>query len=357
MKNISSSAGDASRKVSNLLISIALFALLVGAPPCSLTLGLARAQTSATQAGELTVVVEDIPELHRTIVSTPHGKLFLNLPKHATPGSEVSGTLFAEPAGQTLAEKEKNAAVLNRYVVEVGGQRVTAGGVAFKVNTAVRDATNVVINVPKDIKLKPKALALPPPDPPTDIPKEFLLPSYGQAGGFLAIRGPFDGEVAASDQVIVGGKPALTLAESTTSKVVLNNSDTVGSTRIEVREQARLVSGDYRNITVNLAITKPTTTSGEQSTLTLRVDGLRGLTKSIPIDLENRSPTVTRMERGDRQLIMIRPADVQPDGTFTQTLLLTSLHSGAFIINATVVAQSAEGTPQGDAAGPRPPQR
>jgi hypothetical protein len=331
MKHTNVSTFATSRKLFKLLTLLVAFALLTGAPARAWPRAASVAQTSS-QSAEVTAVVEDVPELNRTVVNTPHGKFFLNFPKYATPGSEVSGTLFAEPAGQTPAEREKNAAVLKLYSVEIGGRRIEPDGTAFKTNVAVRDATNVVINVPKDLKLKPKQLTLKPPDPPPTVPKEFSLPPYGQAGGFLAIKGPFDGVVDASDYVSVGGKPALTLAESTTSKVVLNDSDAVGFTQLKVKEQGRVVSGDYRNISIKATITKPKTSTGEQSVATFTVSGLKDLKEDIPLDIENRSPTVVKMERGERESITIHPSDVQQDGTFTLSRNVISLHPGAFSI-------------------------
>lgn len=353
MKRISISALDAPRPPFHLLTHLVVFALLLSAPARAATRGLPGAQTSSSNSAEITAVVEDVPQLNRTIVDTPHGKFFLNFPKYATPGSEVSGTVFAEPAGQSPAEREKNAAVLKRYSIEIGGRRVEPNGTPIKVEPAVRDATNVVIHVPKDLKLKPLKLTLKPPDPPPTVPEEFSLPRYGQAGGFLAVTGPFDGDVADSDHVSVGGKQALTLAQSTTSMVVLNNSDFVGRTRIELREQGRVVSGDYRNLSVGIAVTKPTTSSGEASMLTVNVGGLEGLSEEIPLVLENRSAAIVRMERGEKESLTIRPADVRPGGTVTLTRKLMSLRPGAFSIHATVIAGIPPAPARRDGPGPQ----
>ena len=351
MKRTSAYAGVVSRSLVKLSTCLVVFAILLSASPRASQRVFALAQSTASS--EVTAVVEDVPELQRTVFDTRYGKLFLNLPKYFAPGETVSGTLFAEPAGQTQSEREKNADKLKLYAVEVNGLRFVADGKPFKltipsrpagqtVTPAVRDATNVVIVV-KDINGKPvKNIAFTPQDPPGGQPNNFSLPRYGQAGGFIPIHGPFDGEVSNSDYVSVGGEQALTLAESKSSKVVLNNNNAVGNMRFGLSEHGRVVSGDYRNLSVNVAVSRPTTRTGDQSTLTVKVGGLSGLDEDIPLVVENHSLSIVRMERGERQSHMIHPADVRPDGTFTLTQGLTSLHPGAFTITATVTQREGE---------------
>ncbi len=57
--------------------------------------------------------------LNTTVFDTPNGKISVNLPEDMATGDTLSGTVIAEPVGQTAKEKEENEDELNGYVVEV----------------------------------------------------------------------------------------------------------------------------------------------------------------------------------------------------------------------------------------------
>ncbi len=57
--------------------------------------------------------------LNTAVFETPHGKLKVNLPDDAAGGDTISGTVVAEPAGNTPEEKAQNEDELVGYVVAV----------------------------------------------------------------------------------------------------------------------------------------------------------------------------------------------------------------------------------------------
>jgi len=54
-----------------------------------------------------------------TTINTPSGKLTVNMPDDAALGDTISGTVVAEPAGETVEERQANMDTLNGYVFDI----------------------------------------------------------------------------------------------------------------------------------------------------------------------------------------------------------------------------------------------
>jgi hypothetical protein len=57
--------------------------------------------------------------------TVPAGTLTVNLPDDIRAGDTISGTVIAEPKGQTIEERARNLGVLNGLVLEIDGKRVS----------------------------------------------------------------------------------------------------------------------------------------------------------------------------------------------------------------------------------------
>jgi len=54
-----------------------------------------------------------------TTVNTPSGKLTINMPDDAALGDTISGTVSAEPAGDTVEEQQANMDTLEGYIFDI----------------------------------------------------------------------------------------------------------------------------------------------------------------------------------------------------------------------------------------------
>ncbi len=72
-----------------------------------------------TGQGQISATAKIGDGLNTTVFETPNGKISVNLPEDMATGDTLSGTVIAEPIGQTAKEKEENEDELNGYVVEV----------------------------------------------------------------------------------------------------------------------------------------------------------------------------------------------------------------------------------------------
>jgi hypothetical protein len=317
--------------------------------------------------------------LHTATFETPRGKIKVHWPDDLSAGDTISGTVIAEPAGETEVERAKNLDELNGYVVEIEKQRASVLDKVFKwaVPAAVGASTYVILRdrggkelartqcpiqqapaiVPPGRPGEPTQPGGRPPFTPQPQPADYQLPTLGQAGRPIEIKGPFNGDFG-NTKVEIGGKEAQLLAESPRKAIAQSPTDVTGPTTIRLKQGDVTAGGPLRSVRVSLSAPKTMLHRGEQTTLTVKVEGLKEFDlrhdyellnpveievrelmrktgiKSLPLprlELRNMTPQVVRMEGGDRS-IPIRPEDVSPEGTVTFTRTLTGIRPGGFVV-------------------------
>ena len=322
---------------------------------------------------------------------TQHGHVTVNVPDDMMAGDTISGTVFAEPKGNTNEERAKNMAELHGYVVEIktpdnergkGTKPLNvmvplAGATASLGSTVARYRVVLPEVPPGDANLKQRSLEvnlrrttgtsgasdIAPPQgtiliatnnfappqgniivspqgniaPPLGVviaENNFVLPKIAQQGRPVEIHGPFDGSFE-NTKVNVGGEEVPLLAESPRKAVFKSPSNTTGPAEIVVREGKTETKGEYRNVGVNLSAPKTSLLKGESTTLKIEVSGLQGIKEPVPLHLVKGG--VVNMQDGDVQTMSIKPAEVQSNGTFTTTRKITGVQAGVWSATATVV--------------------
>jgi CHAT domain-containing protein/tetratricopeptide (TPR) repeat protein len=301
--------------------------------------------------------------LYITTFTTPQGVIKVNLPDDMAAGDTISGTVTAESTGQNDAERAQNLAELKRHVLVVEGQQTLVG------------AETLSWSIPRPLNTNSKNISLlqrgqnaatttiPISATPPLSPSRFTLPTGGQQGRLIQIKGPGNGIFSPQDYVKVGGTMLPPLAESPRSLILRNASDSLGPTNIECHENGVGMQCPFRNIGINLSAPKLNLLRGETTMLHVVVLGLGGVAGDQSLDLENTSPSVIRMNGGDRQHINIRASEVRPDGTYSMDRTLTGIMAGSFGVTATVtwadvclpaslvVGPVAQPTPTGNSSG------
>jgi hypothetical protein len=342
-------------------IMLALFAsavTLVFAPSAQRSV-----KVSTTTAGGLRTVVFD----------TNPGKVIVNLPDDMRAGDTISGTVVAEPKGQTEDERSRNEKTLNSLLVNFAGSRVPVSAKAFKLFVPGGETTAVAANAKRSdfrIIIEPPG----PQDPPGsffgliddpfffDIPAELLyrpapqppqqyqLPTMGQTGRPIVISGPFDGNSSNTGlsyrpcvrSVDCAGTPSawvpgtgLIVAESPRQAVFTAPTNVTGPIELRVNEGTTETKAPFRSVGVNLSAPKTSLLKGENTTLKIEVSGLQGITEPVPLHLVKGG--VVTMQGGDVQSMTIKPAEVQSNGTYTTTRNITGVQTGVWNATATVV--------------------
>jgi len=333
--------------------------------------------------------------LSTTTFTTPQGRLLVHLPTDSRAGDTLSGTVVAEPKGETELEQNRNLQILARYQLRIANQKISAPWGVFawnwplpqtqspapKVNSesvppliellappvlAVNPETAPVVAanpetapvVSANPDLAPVIAASPelapvvgaPDTPRADVMTEvatqppttsastaFQLPTIGQNGRASVIRGPFDGNLRTTE-IRVGGQPVTVFAESPRNCIFQSPEQNLGPAEITVKENNVETKGTYRNLGVRLSAPKTNLLKGESTTVTITVEGLKGIQRNVPLLLEKKGDV--SMEGGDVQTIQIRPNDVVIEGTQSRAdvrKVVVGLRPGFFNITATVV--------------------
>lgn len=290
--------------------------------------GTCAAQGISTQNGLSTVTYE-----------TPDGRIRLNYPQSLLAGDRFTGTVVAEPAGDTAEEKAAFSNRISGYVVELNGSVETStqeGRFQWVFPEALTALAIVLRREDGTIVSQVDAPVLPdilPVGPDSD---SFDLPTIGQLGHPVRITGPFDGD-SDSTSLVIGELPASALAESPREAFFEAPSDQVGVQPISLTENGETTSGDYRVIGFAHELPKTSLTRGEQTTLITTVHGLAGLDSPIRLQLVNHTPDIVRMPKGESEVIPVTPEAVGPDGTFTFSRDITGQQEGDFELSLTLL--------------------
>ncbi|HEX6182864.1 MAG TPA: hypothetical protein VFZ44_03060 [Pyrinomonadaceae bacterium] len=327
-------------------------------------------------SGGRTVETQTANGLHTVIFDIAPGKTKVNLPDDMRAGDTISGTVVAEPKGQTEEERAGNLEALKGYVVEVGDQKVSTPQGSFTlvvpdapvkfIRIIEADSGKELANTPVPaqaaattkgankgfVTAKGGDAMTAQPEPSGDA---FRLPTLGQQGRPIEIFGPFDGDAsnttlrfnpigsATQDlekrpETVVGGYgPLKPLAESPRKIVFESPTNFTGTAEVSVKEGGVETKGNYRNLGVSLSAPKTNLIRGERTTLTVEVKGLEGIRENVPLQLDSRG--VITMDGGNFQNLSIKPQDIQPGGRYTTTRAITGQQAGGFNVTATVIVR------------------
>jgi len=333
------------------------------------------------------------------------GKLAVKLPDDIRAGDTISGTVVAEPKGQTPEERAKNQGMLIGLDIKIDDKRVepfsgnpekereaviqqtfwiyttTLSGSGSSVPIAVADhdgqtlaQTSILIGqmfdeirkgaegkTPSGAVITPDPKITPPTHPSgaviTPDPKitnsPFSFPPVGQTGRLIAIGGPFDGnssnttlnfgparstvqDFEKNTENVSGGFGLIRpLAESPRKVVFESPANVTGPVQLMLKEGDGKTLAPYRNVGVRLSAPKTNLLKGEQTVLKVEVNGLEGITKDVPLQLDSKG--VILMDGGNFQNLRITPTEVNRDGKYVATRAITGQQAGAFTVVATVI--------------------
>jgi hypothetical protein len=296
---------------------------------------------------------ETTSSLSVTAISVPEGTVRVRLPDDMAAGDTISGTVVEEPAGSTDAERNKNAATLDGYVVELGAKKADVAGrvITFVVPAAATSATLILrhrngtlagrVDVP--VRTQQNPFTRPP------VPSDFHFPQAVAAGQPFPVSGPFGGN-AANTTLGIGGRPAELIAESPRKLVAAPPLNVSGPTSMQLKEGGVTAAAPVNVVKISLSAPKTSLVKGERTTLHVAVSGLEGIRQPIPLQLVNTSPDTVQLAGGQTQVLTVAPGNVGPDRTYATDRELTGVRAGKFTISAAIAEQSralVDGAPPG----------
>ena len=282
---------------------------------------------------------------------TSSGRVMVNMPDDVAAGDTISGTVIAEPAGESDEQRRTNTDELSGYVVEIDKAKTTGVGNMLKATIPAVLAGGMSYLILKDSngdELARAGLPVRPSSSDTIRPaiatsKDFLLPRIGQAGRPIEVEGPFDGDLT-NTRLKIGGANLLKLAESPRKIVATSPRNIVGTTRIELRERNAVAWNEFNSLRVTLTAPKTSLTRRERTTVTTRVEGLQGLSSAtypIPLWMVNLSPRIVKFDKGTGPVIShaISQSGVNSQGIHTFRTSVWGIQPGNFQIAVTLRVQ------------------
>ena len=346
--------------------------------------------------------------LRTVTVENEEGRVTVKLPDDIRTGDKISGTLVTEPKGATKEEQDANLAALRKRRLrlmlakasgasDVGTTEPIAlsvplsAGQTSTVKTETKQGNTLRIEftaswpvtlATDDSGIKELGRALIPvdlvetaqkkPEPTPKMPvkktpglsfvsfsdydtlggyaqkPEFEIPSLGQTGRPIEIKGTFDGtssNTSVSVSMTLSNLVVDVIAESPRKSIVANPSNSIGLGTVSINEGGRKYSAPFRNIGVGLSAPKTSLMKGEKTEMRVEVTGLAGITQPVPMTLT--SSGVVTMSGGSFQQIMIKPSDAA-SGNYVTTRTITGLQAGSWGAVATVIVREFDTTLQDD---------
>lgn len=320
----------------------------------------------------------------RTVTfETIQGRVIVNLPDDMRAGDTISGTVVAEPKGQTDEERKRNMSPMGDRKIKIATAKKPDG------------TSDVNVEIPITATLGPFTFKLPPigtPSPPLanvsssssggfgitltntggslstgstqTIPIEIVslslqsvapltvhqFPTMGQQGRPIVITGPFDGNssntglsyrpcvrsvdcAGTSSAWVASGE--LIVAESPRQAIFMAPTNVTGPMEIRVNEGTTETKAPFRNVGIKL--TAPTTTlpKGGSTVVTGEATGVGGSQQPIPIHVACTGQV--DMQGGNSQTLQAPPSS-DPNAKFVFNLPITATKGpGPFSVTATVV--------------------
>lgn len=305
-----------------MLIALAASMTMAGSP------GFAKYQ--GTPAAPATPTVERGGGMATVVFPLAEGSIRVFLPDDMAAGDTISGTVIAEPKGTTEAERNRNAGVLEGYVLETPVSIPEASGRqrTWKLPGVTQfTGLNFLLKGPGGREVASATARVTPPRMAT--PGGFAIPKISVVGRPMAITGPFDGQMG-NTTVKASGLTIPPLAESP-GKAIVGSANLLGKVNVECTEGDQTATAVSQFVTFNLQIADAVIRTGQSTTANLRVGGLADLgTESLSGLLVNHDPGIVELEGGDVVPLSIGAGDVGTDGSYRKQLRVTARGVGIY---------------------------
>ncbi len=271
----------------------------------------------------------------------PQGAIIVNLPDEIAAGDMVSGTVLADPAGSTEAEREKNAVVLSGYVVELSpaaprdsgnsptrSWHIPSGGELSGLVVSVKDRNQQKLQAASGV-IHPPILSL-----VFAQTGALRVPGLAVSGMPLSVPGRFDG-IAKNTGGSLGGSPITCVAESP-RQAVFSGVGGLGPRQLRVTEGDLAIEGSVRVLSYSLKLDRSSLRVNESTDATVRVAGVQGIGTDVSCVLMNRDPGVAQIDGGEAAPISIAPSDVPASGIAEKRVRVKAVSVGVFVLTLKV---------------------
>ena len=263
----------------------------------------------------------------KTIFTTSKGKATIYFP-NADGSKTISGTVVIDPTGRNYKQRQKNREQLQQLTLSLDQNSIPLHEGIFTLNT-----TNDIASISLKKGNKTIASTILSSEGRTVSCTSLCMPNYIVAGNPAAISSAsFDGN-ACEDCVSLGGSPISILAESEHITILDIPEDLQGQQLLSITEDGTTHEQTVNVLQLSLSADQLSLRSGQQTQLSIIINGTEGLEEDITVNIINKSPQNIRLEGGNQQQLIISQ---NAGNSFQESLTINAISSGGFSISATI---------------------
>lgn len=278
--------------------------------------------------------------------TTPEGRVWLYLPARLLPGDTVSGTIEVEPFGEGEAV-QRNFEALRAYSLRFDDEEISARGKSVRWRLPESQASSRVELVDGAGQKVAEAFAnfVLEDSTPRQLAAEFkaghafAVPALAQRGRTILVHGPFDGDFATT-RLVLAGKPAEMIAESSELLVVRNPAQALGRVKGVLVEKGQRQRLALNNFDIRIETPKGVARPGASMPVAFSVEGLKGIDREYPLVIYNRNQGVAEFKEaiGESQISrMIGPKALGTDGAFRTEIPFTVKSDGELEVEVEII--------------------
>lgn len=269
-----------------------------------------------------------------TITAEEIGKVKLITPNELLSKEIFSASVKIEPAGKKEKDIAKNTEILNKSILDLGGNSFPLSQINSGPITLTEDfIKNLPIKITgPDGKILHQSFL---PDiftSPLGESSTFQFPTHALVGSPFRVFGPFDGN-SETTKCTVGGKPAQIIAETPRQCIIEFPAEIKGPTTITISENGISVSENIGGVDFTVTAGRMNLKRGESTHLDVLITGLQNLKDNATLSVTNVSTSVVTMIGGNVQVVSIPPSGITGAGTYDKRYNIQSLQTGDFSIN------------------------
>ncbi len=277
--------------------------------------------------------------LSTTIFKTSLAKITVYLPEH-TAKESISGTILIEPHGNSNKRKVKNATEIKQYRLSLGNISISLQAKSFGLLTS--DSNNNRLQLfnnrgkliaVSNIKINRERLS---------SKSSTYIPEYMVSGAPTKITSTCDGNLE-NNNVSINNQNVPILAESE-SGVFFIAPDINGSSQLQFTNEGVITEATVNVLGLDLSVGRTNLLRGETTNLSIKVSGLDGLGRNVPITITNNSTSNITLEGGNVQQLVINPANDASSGNYFKSMSVRALQRGNFSISVNVIPPTSSET-------------
>jgi hypothetical protein len=169
------------------------------------------------------------------------------------------------------------------------------------------------------------------------------LPGMIQSGLTFPVFGPLDGD-STTTSVEVGGQRLRVLAEVPGKAIVTGPNSLVGMASYDIKKGGKEEKGETRVINIEQKLPSPPEHNGKAGKLKIRVTGLTGVTREVPIKFEIRPKQDALFEPtppyayfvSSEKHAFIEPKEVKADGSYETARTILRIIPGPIEVSVQV---------------------